>query len=108
MTEHTPIQPGRDDGRPAISGEKPVERAKSEIFVMGQRYEVPEGLTILRAFEWAGFRLKRGVGCRAVCEHGRCIGWRRHRLHYALACQTVVEPGWCWGDRFPHYGQATS
>ena len=35
-----------------------------EIFIYGQRYEVPEGLTILKAYEWAGFQLKRGVGCR--------------------------------------------
>ncbi|OGO12674.1 MAG: 4Fe-4S ferredoxin [Chloroflexi bacterium RBG_13_66_10] len=73
----------------------------SEIFVMGQRYEVPEGLTILRAFEWAGFRLKRGVGCRAgFC--GACGTVYRmagdYRLHYALACQTVVEPGMVLGQ----------
>ena len=36
----------------------------TEIFIYNQRYEVPEGLTILKAFEWAGFRLTRGVGCR--------------------------------------------
>jgi succinate dehydrogenase/fumarate reductase-like Fe-S protein len=68
----------------------------TEIFILGQRYEVPEGLTILRAFEWAGFRLTRGVGCRGgFC--GACGTVYRvagdYRLRYALACQTVVEPG---------------
>jgi succinate dehydrogenase/fumarate reductase-like Fe-S protein len=68
----------------------------TEIFILGQRYEVPEGLTILKAFEWAGFRLTRGVGCRGgFC--GACGTVYRvtgdYRLRYALACQTVVEPG---------------
>ena len=66
-----------------------------EIFIYGQRYEIPEGLTILKAFEWAGFHLKRGVGCRGgFC--GACGTVYRlsgdYRLHYALACQTVAEP----------------
>jgi succinate dehydrogenase/fumarate reductase-like Fe-S protein len=65
-----------------------------EIYVYNQKYEVPEGLTILRAFEWAGFHLTRGVGCRGgFC--GACSTVYRiagdYRLHYALACQTVVE-----------------
>ncbi len=65
-----------------------------EIYIYNQKYEVPEGLTILRAFEWAGFHLTRGVGCRGgFC--GACSTVYRiagdHRLHYALACQTVVE-----------------
>ena len=29
-----------------------------EIFIFGQRYEVPEGFTILKAYEYAGFSLK--------------------------------------------------
>ncbi len=67
-----------------------------DIYIQGQRHEVPEGLTILRAFEWAGFHLKRGVGCRGgFC--GACGTVYRilgdYRLNYALACQTVVQPG---------------
>ena len=67
-----------------------------EIFILGQRYEVPEGLTILKAFEWSGFHLTRGVGCRGgFC--GACGTVYRmpndHILYYALACQTVVRPG---------------
>jgi ferredoxin len=71
-----------------------------EITIFGQRYKVPEGLTILKAFEWVGFRLTRGVGCRAgFC--GACGTVYRftddYRLHYALACQTVAQPGMVLG-----------
>lgn len=67
-----------------------------DIFIFGQRYEVPEELTILKAFEWSGFQLTRGVGCRGgFC--GACGTVYRlqgdYQLHYALACQTVVQPG---------------
>ncbi len=66
-----------------------------DIYIFNQKYEVPEGLTILRAYEYAGFYLTRGVGCRggfcgACSTVYRIIG--DYRLHYALACQTVVEP----------------
>jgi ferredoxin len=72
-----------------------------EIFVYGQRYEVPEGLTILQAFEWAGYRLTRGVGCRGgFC--GACSTTYRimgdYKLHFSLACQSVVEPGMLLGQ----------
>jgi succinate dehydrogenase/fumarate reductase-like Fe-S protein len=68
----------------------------AQIFIFNQRYEVPDSLTILKAFEWAGFHLKRGVGCRGgFC--GACGTVYRiqgdYKLHYALACQTVIEPG---------------
>jgi len=71
-----------------------------EVFIYNQRYEIPEGLTILRAYEWAGFHLKRGVGCRGgFC--GACGTVYRfvgdYRLHYALACQTVAEDGMILG-----------
>ena len=72
-----------------------------EIFIYGQRYEIPEGLTILKAYEWAGFQLKRGVGCRggfcgACGTVYRIIG--DYRLRYALACQTVAESGMVLGS----------
>lgn len=72
-----------------------------EIFILGQRYEVPEQLTILKAFEWSGFHLKRGVGCRGgFC--GACGTVYRlpndHKLYYALACQTVIQPGMVLGQ----------
>ena len=63
--------------------------------VMGKRYEVPRGLTIMKSLEFAGYRLTRGCGCRGgVC--GACATIYRkkgeYRLQVGLACQTVVEP----------------
>ncbi|HID62844.1 MAG TPA: 4Fe-4S dicluster domain-containing protein [Anaerolineae bacterium] len=65
------------------------------IYIMGKRYEVPSGLTIMKAIEYAGYKLVRGAGCRAgFC--GACATVYRtggdYRLKVALACQTVVEP----------------
>jgi heterodisulfide reductase subunit C/ferredoxin len=63
--------------------------------VMGKIYEVPRGLTIMKALEYSGYRLTRGCGCRGgVC--GACATIYRkkgdYRLQVGLACQTVVEP----------------
>jgi heterodisulfide reductase subunit C len=64
------------------------------IYVMGKKYEVPLGLTILKAMEFAGYKLKRGCGCRGgVC--GACVTVYRKKGNYqlkiGLACQTVIE-----------------
>jgi succinate dehydrogenase/fumarate reductase-like Fe-S protein len=66
-----------------------------DIYIMGKRYQVPQGLTIQDALEYAGYQLIRGVGCRSgFC--GACGTIYRVKgypqLKYALACQTVVEP----------------
>ena len=66
------------------------------IYIMGKRYEVPEGYTILTAFEYAGYKMIRGCGCRAgAC--GACTTVYRiqgdYRLKVSLACQTSVEAG---------------
>ena len=34
------------------------------VYLMGKKYEVPEGLTIMGAMEDAGYQLVRGCGCR--------------------------------------------
>jgi succinate dehydrogenase/fumarate reductase-like Fe-S protein len=65
------------------------------IFLMGKQYLVPQGLTILKAIEFAGYRLIRGCGCRSgFC--GACATVYRvtgnPRLGVALACQTLAEP----------------
>ena len=65
------------------------------IYVMGKRYQVSEGLTIMKAMEYAGFQYIRGCGCRAgIC--GACATVYRkpkdYHLYVGLACQTVVEP----------------
>jgi succinate dehydrogenase/fumarate reductase-like Fe-S protein len=65
------------------------------IYIMGKRYLVPPSLTIMKAMEWAGYRLVRGVGCRGgFC--GACATVYRigddPKLYFGLACQTVVQP----------------
>ena len=74
--------------------EKP-EAKLIPIFVMGRRYDVPQGLTIMKAMEHAGYKFIRGAGCRGgVC--GACgTVYRKtgdYKLYSGLACQTVVEP----------------
>jgi ferredoxin len=66
------------------------------IFIMGKKYDVPAGLTIMKAMEYSGYQLVRGAGCRGgFC--GACSTVYRlpgdYRLQIGLACQTVVEPG---------------
>ncbi|WP_350342862.1 4Fe-4S dicluster domain-containing protein [Proteinivorax tanatarense] len=65
-----------------------------DIYIMGKRYNVPSSLTIMKAFEYAGYTLLRGCGCRAgFC--GACSTVYRiagnHELKVGLACQTKVE-----------------
>ena len=65
-----------------------------DIYVMGKRYAVPEGLTILTALEHCGYRVIRGCGCRAgFC--GACATIYNFKndpqLRYDLACQKTVE-----------------
>jgi formate hydrogenlyase subunit 6/NADH:ubiquinone oxidoreductase subunit I len=65
------------------------------IFIMGKKYEVPSTLTIQKAFEYAGYQLIRGCGCRGgIC--GACGTVYRlpdsPKIFVGLACQTVVKP----------------
>ena len=65
------------------------------IYITGKQYEVPMGLTIQKAMEYAGYELTRGCGCRGgVCGACATIYRRKgeYRLNVGLACQTVVEP----------------
>jgi heterodisulfide reductase subunit C len=64
------------------------------IYVMGERYMVPDSLTIQKALEYAGYQLVRGCGCRGgIC--GACGTVYRmpssYRIEVGLACQTVVK-----------------
>jgi ferredoxin len=66
------------------------------IYIMGKRYAVPDSLTIMGALEYAGYKLVRGVGCRAAfC--GACATVYRiegdAKLHVGLACGTLALPG---------------
>jgi predicted molibdopterin-dependent oxidoreductase YjgC len=66
------------------------------ISILGRKYRVPAGLTIMQAMEFAGYRFIRSCGCRAgFC--GACATVYRiegdYRLKTAMACQTRVEDG---------------
>ena len=72
------------------------EEIEVDIFVMGKRYKVPLGFTIMKAIEYAGYQYIRSCGCRAgFC--GACSTVYRkedeQKLHFALACQALVEEG---------------
>ncbi len=63
------------------------------IYIMGKRYMVPEGITILRAIELSGYKVVRGCGCRGgFC--GACATVYRlpgdYQLLVGLACQTTI------------------
>jgi len=67
-----------------------------KIYVANTEYEVPSNLRIMKALEYLGWRLERGVGCRGgFC--GACGTIYRlkgeHKLYTGLACATQVEDG---------------
>jgi succinate dehydrogenase/fumarate reductase-like Fe-S protein len=71
------------------------EKKMIPVYIMGEKVMVPDGATILNALEYAGYQLKKGVGCReGFC--GACGTVYRlpgdFKLLGGLACQTVVEP----------------
>jgi heterodisulfide reductase subunit C len=66
------------------------------VYLFGKKYQVPAGLTIMTAMEYAGYELVRGCGCRnGFC--GACATIYRIKgeveLHGCLACQTEVQEG---------------
>ena len=79
-----------------LKEEREVSKVKLiPVYIMGKRYEVPEGLTIMQAMEYAGYKFIRGCGCRGgTC--GACGTVYRepgdYKIQVALACQKAVEP----------------
>ncbi len=66
------------------------------VYFYGKKYTVPAALTIQTAMEYAGYTLKRGVGCR----HGFCGACAtiyrikgKNELKTGLACTTQVQEG---------------
>ena len=65
-----------------------------DIYIMGKRYEVPEGFTIQSAFEYCGYHLIRSCGCRegfcGAC--GTIYNFTNDpTIRYGLGCQTIVQ-----------------
>jgi heterodisulfide reductase subunit C len=82
--------------KPDIKKSKEVEKKVGtvEVFIMGKSYQVPAGLTIMKAIEYAGYKFIRSCGCRAgFC--GACSTVYRiedeQKLGFDLACQKLVE-----------------
>ena len=42
-----------------------AEKRMATVYLLGRQCTVPDDLTIMRAMEYAGFRLVRGCGCRS-------------------------------------------
>ena len=66
------------------------------VYLFGKKYQVPKSLTIMKAMEYAGYKLIRGCGCRnGFC--GACATIYRIKgqtaLKTCLACQQQVEEG---------------
>jgi succinate dehydrogenase/fumarate reductase-like Fe-S protein len=71
-----------------------LTKKEVSIYIMGKKYRVPAGITIMKALEYTGHRIVRGAGCRGgFC--GACGTVYRlegdYRLQVGLACQTVVQ-----------------
>jgi heterodisulfide reductase subunit C len=88
-----------EQAKPVPENTLPLQTAERTdlvpIFIMGKRYDVPSTLTIQKAFEFAGYQLIRGCGCRGgIC--GACATVYRTpgsaKINVGLACQTVVKP----------------
>jgi len=72
------------------------QKQMADIYILGKKYTVPDSLTIMDSMEYAGYKLKRGCGCRSgFC--GACATIYRIKgekeLKVSLACQTKVEDG---------------
>ena len=68
------------------------------VYLYGKKYTVPDSLTIMEAFEYSGYQLVRGCGCRnGFC--GACATIYRIKgsstLYGCLACSTKVQPDMC-------------
>lgn len=64
------------------------------IYLFGKQFQAPDNLTIIKAMEYCGYELTRGVGCRhGFC--GACATIYRikgeRELHYCLACETQIK-----------------
>jgi ferredoxin len=64
--------------------------------IAGKKYQVPEGITVVKALWYTGQEVMRGVGCLGgFC--GACATYYRTtddpKVKTCLACQTAVEDG---------------
>ena len=80
----------------ASKSKKEEKAGMVKIYIMGQAYDVPGTLTIMKAMEYVGYKFTRGSGCRAGFCGACSTVYRKEgdfRIYTALACQTMVEEG---------------
>lgn len=83
-----------DHHAPQSTKANQAERDMVEFYIMGKKYRLPSSLTVMKGFEYAGYTLLRGCGCRAgfcgACATVYRVG-SNHELKVGLARQTKVE-----------------
>lgn len=86
----------RADTQNVIDQEEVLRPKMVTVEIAGKTYQVPEGITVVKALWYTGQEVIRGVGCLAgFC--GACATYYRTkddpRVKTCLACQTAVEDG---------------
>lgn len=84
------------DTQNVIDQEEVLRPKMVTVEIAGKQYEVPEGITVIKALWYAGQEVIRGIGCLGgFC--GACATYYRTkddpRVKTCLACQTAVQDG---------------
>ena len=84
------------DPQNVIDQEEVIRPRMVTVEIAGKKYEVPEGVTVIKALWYTGQDVVRGVGCLGgFC--GACAAYYRTKddpkVRTCLACQTAVEEG---------------
>jgi len=84
------------DKENVIDQEEVLHPKMVTVEIAGKKYQVPEGITIIKAFWYAGQDVVRGAGCLGgFC--GACAAYYRTKddpkVKTCLACQTAVQDG---------------
>lgn len=84
------------DKENVIDQEEVLHPKMVTVEIAGKKYQVPEGITIIKAFWYVGQDVVRGAGCLGgFC--GACAAYYRTKddpkVKTCLACQTAVQDG---------------
>ena len=84
------------DKENVIDQEEVLHPKMVTVEIAGKKYQVPEGITIIKAFWYIGQDVVRGAGCLGgFC--GACAAYYRTKddpkVKTCLACQTAVQDG---------------
>lgn len=84
------------DTQNVIDQEEVLRPKMVTVEIAGKKYEVPEGITVIKALWYAGQEVIRGIGCLGgFC--GACATYYRTKddpkVKTCLACQTAVQDG---------------